>query len=98
MNSSVNAKTKLDLIFLLRQGNELIVAGHRREAPCAPVSFRRFDPFLRRGDKIPPDNSRAVQLGPTDENEVRGDIRGQDYFGLGREDRERARNKALIAN
>src|SRR5262245_7189415 len=82
----------------LRQGNELVVARNRREAPCAPVRFCRFDPFLRRGDKIPPDNSQAVQLGSTDENEVRCDICGQDNFSLRREDRERSRDEALIAD
>src|SRR5215813_12565578 len=82
----------------LRQGNELIVARDRRQASCAPVRFRRFNPFLRRGDKIPPDNSRTVQLGSTDENEVRSDSCGQDNFGLRREDRERAWNEVLIAD
>src|SRR5262249_47863491 len=82
----------------LRQGNELIVARDRRQASRAPIRFRRFNPFLRRGDKIPPDNSRAVQLGSTDENEVRSDSCGQDNFGLRREDHERAWNEVLIAD
>src|SRR4029434_4766372 len=82
----------------LRQGNELSIAGHRRKAPCAPVRLRRFDPFLRRRDKIPPDNSRPVQLGSTDENEVCRDIRGQDNFALGCEDYESAGSEALLAD
>src|SRR5262252_7993126 len=59
-------------VSLLRQWNKLnLVARHLAEVASLPLLFRLVDPFLARGDEIPPDVARAVHRRAAEHNEMR---------------------------
>src|SRR5215831_19911291 len=57
--------------LLLRQGDELGLAGYAGKALLAPALLGLLDPLARARDEVPPDEALAVQLRAAEQHHAR---------------------------
>src|SRR5205085_2667551 len=82
----------------LRQGNELGLSGHLREAPRFPVGRGLRDALLAARHEIPPHVARRIERRTAEEHEACGFAGADDRFAARLEHRHLARVESLAVD